>query len=287
MGDIITVQMVDKLKIQIGKFNIKTYLVIAMMVVIAIIAIILIDMTSKNTAKNNTIENTYDKNDIFIVERDDLEVNNFIKGYFKARTDLNYNKVFKCFGRDYYKEKRKNPKEVENIEKLMRYERTFVKRYEDIRVFSDKGLKEGDVVCCVAYELALGFTVDTAPMIIFMYLEKSGDSYTIKEKFDVGTSKFISDCMNTVNVKLLYEDTRNRLLKKLTGNENLKLTYNSLRQFEMNMGTVIDYDKFSFIDSLSKIKLDPINDGKYIGDSIIARKKNEEYINNVKKFLGT
>lgn len=287
MGDIITGQMGDKFKALINKLSLRIYLVIAMVVIFAIIAIILIDMTTKKNKINSVVEKEYDKEDIFIVERDDLEVNNFIKGYFKARTDLNYNKVFKCFGRDYYKEKRKNKEEVENIEKLMRYERTFVKRYEDIRVFSDKGLKDGDVVCCVAYELALGFTVDTAPMIIFMYLEKGGDSYIIKEKFDVGTSKFVSDCMNTVNVKLLYEDTRNRLLKKLTGNENLKLTYNSLRQFEMNMGTVIEYEKFSFIDSLSKIKLDPIKDGKYIGDSIIARKKNEEYLNNIKQFLGT
>ena len=67
----------------------------------------------------------------FYLTKDEVK---FIKDYFKARTELNFSKIFSAYNRDYYKEERENTdgsfkKIIDNI----RYERIFVKSYDDIK----------------------------------------------------------------------------------------------------------------------------------------------------------
>lgn len=262
-----------------GRFNFYKVFIIAMIAMFAIIAIILANLirNKTNMMTGNSESAIYSVKNISVHENTDAAVEKFIKDYFKARTELNYPKIFSCYGRDYYKEERESKddsfrKTIDNI----RYEKIFVSSYDNIKIYTDKGYHDDEIICIVTYDMSFGFTTDVAPMIIVFYLKKVGDSYIISENFDVGTSKYIVDVVNTDAVKALYNDVYIRLNRVLVSNESLKLVYNSFRQSEMNMNSDLGplYKK-EIIDKFTTSKLDPIKDSNEIYDAIVEKKREE------------
>ena len=297
MVGIITVEMVrEQIKNLIlslfgdDKKKINKYLFIAMIALFAIIAIILVDLTKKEINNLNDIQVEYNASDLSVVPCDEDSINEFIKDYFEARTKLNYAKIFAAFGRDYYKEERENKDgSFKNIIDSIRYERIFVKNYQNINVYYSKGYKDDEIVCIVTYDMALGFTDDLAPMIIVFYLKKNNSSYIIKDNLDVGTSKYLVDVTNIQSVKNLYNEIYTRLNRLLISNESLKLSYNSLRQFEMNMNSDLGpINKIEIIKNIGVKEIDPIEDADMIYDDIVKLKEEsktkeliDEYIERV------
>lgn len=253
---------------------------IAMMGIMAVIAIILVDLIIKS--KNKLPEKSYiaDGNikNINVTLNKDENIDKFIRDYFKARIDLNFSKIFSAYDRDYYKEERENTdgtfkKIIDNI----RYERIFVKSYDDLTIYTEKGFYDDEVICIVTYDMAFGFTTDKAPTIIIFYLKQNGNSYIIKDDLDVGTSKYVVNVVNTEFVKELYNDIYLRLNRVLASNESLKLVYNSFRQSEMNMKSSLGpLHKKEIIEKIIDNKLDPVKNAKEIHDEIVFEKEEEK-----------
>lgn len=288
--DIITVVMVEEVKNKIISFfkddNNKTrkYFYIAMLAIIAIIAIVFYELIheSNKSAINNVAEEN-----IVIGPSDDKEVYKLITEYFKARTDLNYPKIFSAFGRDYYKEERENKDgSFKKIIDGIRYERMFVKGYENIDIYTTKGYYEGDILCLVAYDLALGFTSDTAPMLIIFYLERKDDKLIIKNDIDVGISKYIIKISNQPSVVDLYNSVYTRLNRVLISNESLRLSYNSLRQYEMNMNQDFGpINKMEIIENAKVKTKDPVEDASSAYEEIIEKKEEESIQKGLDDYL--
>ena len=253
---------------------------IAMMAIMAVIAIILVDLIIKS--KNKLPEKSYISGDnsknIHVTVNTDESIDKFIRDYFKARIDLNFSKIFSAYDRDYYKEERENTdgsfkKIIDNI----RYERIFVKSYDDLTIYTEKGFYDDEVICIVTYDMAFGFTTDKAPTIIIFYLKQNGNSYIIKDDLDVGTSKYVVNVVNTEFVKELYNDIYLRLNRVLASNESLKLVYNSFRQSEMNMKSSLGpLHKKEIIEKIIDNKLDPVKNAKEIHDEIVFEKEEEK-----------
>ena len=296
MVDIITVEM-EKDQTKKNKFSsllsnktkLEKCLYVAMIVIMAIIAIILVDINVKR-ANDATKQNTkivQDIKNINVHPNDDKTIDKFIRDYFKARSNLNYPKIFSAYGRDYYKEERESKdnsfkKIVDNI----RYEKIFVSSYDDINIYTDKGFYDDEVICIVTYDMAFGFTTDKAPMIIVFYLVKKDNSYIIKDTFDVGTSKYIVDVVSTDFVKELYNDTYVRLNRVLLSNEDLRLAYNSFRQSEMNMKSDLgSLHKKDIIEKIMSNNLDPVKDADKIYNEITAEKKERERQEALNEYL--
>ena len=262
---------------------------IAMIAIVAVIAIILVDLIIKS--KNKLPEKSYATgesiNNINVTLNTDEKIDKFIRDYFKARTDLNFSKIFSAYNRDYYKEERESTdgtfkKIIDNI----RYEKIFVKSYDDITIYTEKGFYDDEVICIVTYDMAFGFTTDKAPTIIIFYLKENGNSYIIKDDLDVGTSKYVVDVVNTEFVKGLYNDVYIRLNRVLTSNESLKLVYNSFRQSEMNMKSSLGpLHKKEIIEKIIDNKLDPIKNAKEIHDEIVSEKEEERKIKVLDDYL--
>lgn len=264
------------------------YIKIAMIAGFAIIAIILICIIHEDNKKRAyESQNIYfDASNINFRVCDNNYIYKFIADYYKARTMLNFPKIFSAYGRDYYKERQEDKNgTIKRIEESVRYEKTFVRSFNDIKVYIEKGYRENETICVVTYDMMMGFSDGAAPMIALFYLVKDGDSFVIKDKFDVGTSKYIVACTETEFVKNLYNDTKNRLERALTGNENLKIAYNSLRQYEMNMGGELNYANNKLVENLGIDKLDPIEDSDYIYNYIINKKNEEEAKEKLDKYL--
>ena len=257
----------------------RKYFYIAMLALFAIIAIVFVDLMFRNSKKleEDAKRAAIEAQNVVIGPLENEEVEKLINDYFKARTDLNYPKIFSSFGRDYYKEEREDKDgSFKKIIDSIKYERMFVEGYKDIKIYSTKGYYDGDLLCIVTYDLAFGFTSDTAPMVIIFYLEKKNGKYVIKNNLDVGTSKYIVDIVNTDVVKDLYESVYTRLNRVLVSNESLRLSYNSLRQYEMNMGSDLNSNNTVEIIDNSRIKiLDPVAGANEIYDEILERKEKE------------
>lgn len=273
--------------IDANKTKLIKYFHIAMIAGFAIIAIILIDIIFVNRGEEKAVESTsYDATNISFRVCDKHEIYKFIADYLGARVALNFPKIFSSYGRDYYKERREDTTgKIKKIEDSIRYEKTFVRDYNNIKVYINDDFKGDDVVCVATYDILLGFCDGAAPTIMILYLTKDGDSYIIKDDLDVGTSKYILDCANTKEVKDLYNETKASLIRALTGNENLKAAYNSLRQYEMNMSDNINYDKNKLIDSFGIEKLDPVKDADYIYNYIVNEKNEEKTKEELDRYI--
>lgn len=250
----------------------KRNFLIAMLAIIVIIAIILINLMKKDEVrltelgKNITIDNG--QYDISLCE--DEAIKSFIEKYFKAKTELNYAKIFESYGRDYYAEERNNADgSFDKIMDSIRYERIFIESYDDIVIYTCRGYKENETVCIVTYNMNLGFTDTKAPMIMIFYLVNEDGKYIIKDKLDIGTSKYLVEVSKLESVKSLYEDVATRLDKTQASSESFRLVYNTLRQLEINQNVDIgNVDKMSILEELDIMKLDPIKDVDKIYDMI-------------------
>ncbi|MBR3288287.1 MAG: hypothetical protein IKI71_00805 [Lachnospiraceae bacterium] len=262
---------------------------IAMIAIMAVIAIILVNLISKDRERSISEKGMIDYgiSNINVVPNTDEKIDKFIRDYFKARTDLNFSKIFMAYNRDYYKEERESRDDTfKNIIDNIRYERIFVKSYDDIKIYTEKGFYDDEIVCIVTYDMTFGFTTDKAPMIIVFYIKKNGDSFIIKDDLDVGTSKYVVDVVNTDFVKELYNDTYVRLNRVLTSNESLKLVYNSFRQSEMNMKSSLgSMHKKEIIEKITANKIDPIKDAKKIYDEIVEKKEEESKQKELDEYL--
>lgn len=292
---IITVAMVRE---QLKKIDFKALfsdrkklqknLLIAMMVMLAIIAIILISLNN-DRIKNSIAYN--DVNSVSVVESTDQSLINFVYHYYAAKTNLNYQKIFEAFGRDYYKEERED--KDGNFKKIidnLRYERIFVKSYDNIKVYECRGYRPNEKVLIVVFDMQLGFTDIPAPMIVMFYLEDNNGKYIIKDNLDVGTSKYIVAVSENEFVKKLYEDVKASLERAAAGSESLRLSYNTLRQIEVNqnidMGSI---DKKELIDKLNPKGTDLVKDARKIYDEIVeqneeraAKEKLDNYLERIK-----
>ncbi|MBO6119149.1 MAG: hypothetical protein J6P02_01640 [Lachnospiraceae bacterium] len=291
MVDITTAEMekeqTNKISFLHRNWNPKKVFYVAMIVIVAIIAIILVDLINKNTRSDESGTDNYLTSDISVKLNDDEKIDKFIRDYFLARTDLNYSKIFSAFGRDYYKEEREESadtfkKTIDNI----RYERIFIKSYDNIKIYVANGFDEDEKICIVTYDMSFGFTTDKAPTIILFYLEEYGDTYIIKENLDVGTSKYVVDVVNTKIVKDLYNETYAQLNRVLNSNESLKLAYNSFRQSEMNMKSSLgSLHKKEIIEKITANKIDPVKDADEIYKEIIEKKEDETRYNVLNEYL--
>lgn len=297
MVDIITVVMEKE---EIKKFNIKEeflsifkdykrfskFLLIVMVALIAIIAIIL--FSAGRNDKTNSIVNS--PNDINVVEETDEKILELVNDYFNSKTNLNFAILFNTFGRDYYKEERIKPnEELKKIINNIRYERIFVERYENIKVYAAEGLHNDEKVLIVTYDMVMGFSDTTAPMILMFYIVDKNGQKVIKDSLDVGTSKYLVAVSNNDFVKELYKDVEARLEHATASSESLKLVYNSLRQIEVNQNFDLDdIDKKALIDELLVGKVDLLRDAQKIYDEIKeqneereAKEKLDNYINSI------
>lgn len=269
-----------------NKSKLEKCFYVAMIAILAIIAIILVDIISKKVTNRN-LKTSYAVKNINVHPNEDETIDKFIRDYFKARSNLNYPKIFSAYGRDYYKEERESKddsfkKIVDNI----RYEKIFVSSYDNINIYTESGYYDDEVICIVTYDMAFGFTTDKAPMIIVFYLVKNDNSYIIKDYFDVGTSKYIVDVVSTDFVKELYNDTYVRLNRVLLSNEDLRLVYNSFRQSEMNMKSDLgSLHKKEIIEKITSNNLDPIKDANEIYDEISAEKKERTRYDSLNEYL--
>ncbi|MBQ7743542.1 MAG: hypothetical protein IJT67_01950 [Lachnospiraceae bacterium] len=260
---------------------------IAMMAVVAVIAIILISVINVSNSKkmSKTIKKS---DDIVVSECENEDIKSFIHDFFKAKEDTNYPKIFASYGRDYYSEERdNNDGAFDKIIARLKYEKNFVTSYDDIHIYTCDGLYDNEVVAIVTYDLNLGFTESKAPMILLFYLENGGEGYIIKDKLDIGTSKYIVEVSNTEFVRNLYNDVTSRLRSAMDRSESLRLSYNSLRQFEINQNVDLD-NVYNNGDNLNiPSMLSPLTDGDEYFKSIkeIDRKKKAK--ENIDRYFGS
>lgn len=267
------------------EFKIKKYFYIAMLAILVTIAIVFVALlkNSEESTKKSINEREY----FVIGPTNDEEVYKLITEYFKARTDLDYPKIFKAFGRDYYKEEREDKDGTfKKIIEGIRYERTFVKGYDNITIYTTDGYYKDEILCIVTYDLALGFTTDVAPMMIIFYLEKNNGNLVIKNNIDVGISKYIVEVVNTDVIKALYNEVHTRLSRILLSNESLRLTYNTLRQYEMNMNNDLGtLNKMEIIENAKIKTVDPVKDAEKAYKEILEQKEEESVEKRLDEYL--
>lgn len=239
-----------------------SYLPLAMISLVFIIAIILmasifinIRHSSETNKKINEIVN--EKN--ILMSSDDELLNKFINDYFKARTNLNFNQIFMSYNKKW------SPTSLDdyskNIVNLVTQERSYVKDFNDIQVFTVRGLNDNELITFITYNIEFSFTKDLAPAIIMAYVIRDENKYYFLSDYNVEISKYINNVLKNEEVVSLFNIVKTNLLLALKGNENLKIAYNSLRQLKDHLLSTTDIktDYNNYIEVL-----DPINDADII-----------------------
>ena len=257
--------------------DVDSMLKIAMVTILVIIAIILVYILSFRNITNNKKR----VDDDFVVEEleicQDDKLVEFVENYFKARTDLRFDVIFNSFNKTFRNEMF-NEEEKEIINSI-RYERSYVKSYDNIIVYTYRGMKENEKVLLITYDMMFSYTTNSAPNIILTYVVNEDGKYYFRDNMDIGLSKYLNRVSQIDEVKQLYHEVEKKLEKAISENEDLKLSYNSLRQYKMN-----NYQKseYSYAEEILSMGIDPVRD-KDIIDNILENNKVEE--NNINPAL--
>ena len=280
---VITMEVMDEeLIVDKRKFNILSVFHIAMILIIVLIAIILVSLNISFNKKEVEISESYDLDqykDANLVLCDDEEIINFIETYFEARKSLKYEQIFRAFNKDYNVEIRTN--EGKEIVKYINYEHSYVRSYDNIKIYETKGLKDTDKFLLIVYDLNLGFAEAKVPMVLICYLEYDvwAKKYYILNDIDIRHTKYINYVTNTSFVKETLADVEKRIERILISNDDVKLAYNSLRQYDMNGVKDIDVSiKESYYNPL----IDPIKNSDEIY-KVLKDVKESEYESKNKK----
>ena len=250
--------------------DVDSMLKIAMIILFVIIVIILSCII--NFGKNDS-DSSFKEED-FVVEKIELcqdeKIIEFVDNYFKARTDLRYDVIFSSFNKT-FKNELFNEEEKE-ITNSIRYERAYIKSYDNIVVYTYRGMRENEKVLLIVYDMMFSYTTHSAPNIILTYIVNEDGRYYFRDDIDIGLGKYLNKVSQLDEVKNMFLYVENRLEKAVSENEDLKLSYNSLRQYRMN-----NYQKseYSLADEILSMELDPVRD-KDVIDNILESNKVEE-----------
>ena len=247
------------------------YIKIAMVIILIIIAILLVKKINVETKSDikNEIDTTQLLNDNKLEVSTDEGLISFIINYFNDRLNLKYESIFNAYNKK-YSNVYQNEEEQEII-KVINYENAFIKKYDNFVIYSIKGIKENETVALITYDMYFSWTNDFLPSIIIAYIIKDNNKYYFKDDLNVATSKYISEIIRTEQVVEIYNEYQDIIDKKLKSNDDLKLAYNSYRQYEIN-----DYNNINknLLDEINNIEIDPIKDNEKIKQLIEEKKNN-------------
>ncbi len=186
-------------------------------------------------------------------------VYDFVINYFDDRTNMRFENIFNAFGKT-LNDSFESTKEKQIINNIIN-ERTYIMSYDNIKVYKLDGLNKDENVLIITYDIQFSFSQSIAPSILLAYTKKKNDRYYFLDDFDIGISKFINSVLKLNDVQILYESVKTKLDKAVVGSEELKLIYNSYRQYNPNDDEVMKMDY-----SIDKIDmLDPImNNNKIV-----------------------
>lgn len=231
--DLIKSFIQEKIKEPIWKIS------IAMLMILIVIAILLIQGVS--SSHNDTDILVLSNDDEAFVETKDEKLSNFVKGYLRARTYLDFVNIYRAFDKNYMLVK--DTEESKRYDNGILYEKNYVSGYNNINIYEHKGLKEDEKVVLMTYDMTFYFSDTTAPSILMGYVVEDKDKIYFKDNYDIGETKYINALMERSEVKVLYRYIKDRLELALTNDSNLKLAYNSLRQYDINPNNDMLKDK--------------------------------------------
>lgn len=257
--------------------DVDSVLKIAMVAIFVIIAIVLVCVIKFGNKEKRIINNNVNKDDNIEICQDE-KIINFVDNYFKARTDLRYDVIFNSFNKT-FKNEMFNEEEKKIINSI-RYERAYIKSYDNIKVFTYKGMRENEKVLIITYDMLFSYTTSYAPNIILSYVVYEDGKYYFRDNMDIGLSKYMNKVSQINDIKNLYIDTEKKLKKIVEENDDVKLSYNSLRQYKMN-----NYQKsdFNYVEEIMSIGIDPVADKEQIDEILNANKQKEVSTNPILK----
>lgn len=218
------------------KNNYLMFLSVAMIVILIIIATILVNIYGGFNKGDENVKDAVSQSDV-LIKSEDERLNSFIKKYFNDRMNLNYEEIFKAFNKQITFD-RTNKKEREILVNI-KNENKYIKSYDNINVWYVSGRRENEKVVIITYDISFGFSNGIIPSILIAYVVEDDEIYFLDD-YDIGTSKYISSVLELMDVKMLYEKVREELERALTGNDELKLVYNSYREYDKSLNDNID-----------------------------------------------
>lgn len=222
-------------------------MIVAMIMILIVIAILLIQGVTSKSVNDTSDAINLDVENVF-VESMDNRLNVFVKGYFKARTYLDFVNIYRAFDKDYLLIK--DTEEGKKYDNGIMYEKNYVKDFSNIKVYEYAGLIDNERVVLITYDMNFYFSDALVPSMIVGYVKDDGKKLYFKENLDIGESKYISNLMESSMVKTMYSDIKNRLEMLVTNDSKLKLAYNSLRQYDMNPNNNMMDDKDMLVEKI-------------------------------------
>ena len=242
---------------------------VILIVIFSIIFLIIILMMISILSKSKKYDSSKNLNSIDIEVSQNEKIINFVNEYFLSRSELRFDKIFNAYHRDYVEEVINN--NGDEIVTSIKYENSYIKSFENIKIYEAKGLSDGEYVLVISFDISLNYSDNKIPSLLVCYLYTEDENLYIKANLDVGDIKYVNQVLENELIKNLYENTKLRLENVLSSSESAKLAYNSLRQYDMNDMKSVNNDEKRVEKSI-----DPIFDNDYIYGRLKQTKKEEE-----------
>lgn len=142
---------------------------------------------------------------------------------------------------------------------------TYIESYNDVNVYTKKGLTEDSFVVFVSYELKFTDVKTAAPGLAQLYVTKNEDGVYIihNDKEDAEVSEYIDKATQDEDVKALIQEVETKLNEAMESDEDLKAFEEQLGN-ETNMASLADNGSTLTTQDICNMRNTPSTDGEIL-----------------------
>lgn len=172
-----------------------------------------------------------------LTESTNPEIRALAENYFACRLNGDLPGLLALFGKE-------ELQDAEDMEKRLTAQKSWVRSYDDIRVFVLPGAGDGEVIGVVKYLVNFRRVNTKAPGIMYFYAVSDGSgSWHIEENLPKEKRDFITESFEKSGVNNLISENTEALSDALSADSDLALMYESFMNGEIYADYNLDYER--------------------------------------------
>lgn len=177
----------------------------------------------ESSGETGSTEETQDPK--IVAASNDSSLNQFFTDYFAAKLQVDVNKLAEMSDVDLSTEQK------QNLSVQLKVQSGYIEGYNNLKVYAANGLKEGEKIAFVSYDVKFRRADTPAPSILYAYMKRGTDgSYKLTENLTPEEAQYVNDyTTNHQEVKDLVNGINTSLLSAVSNDSRLAVFYDAFQ----------------------------------------------------------
>ena len=177
-----------------------------------------------------------------LTESTNPEILELVSAFFSCRLNADLPGLYALYGKE-------EAPEDEDLRAKLTAQKSWIRGYDDVRVYVLPGREEGEILGVVTYRLNLRRVNTKAPGIMYFYAALSDDGkWVLQENLLKETRDYIQESFEEAGVQELIDANSEELKNALSLDSDLALMYESFMNGEIYAEYNLDYEREQQVD---------------------------------------